>query len=397
MRLGSPWSACAPKPSGLGATLRTPCHPWDTHVSEGHQPEGLQVLPRPHPADLLAGCQRDRRAERLGQVEHHGRRALGARRAEPLRRPWPSDARRDLRRGQRPVTPPLCRGRGRDRQLGGPRRERVLRDRHLPPDRAQRRRRVSAERSPLPADGRGRGAVRHEHGPRGPLGYQPGQGRGDRQLEAPRPAAADRGGGRARQAPQAPPQRPAQARPYAGQPRACDGRGAGGPLAPAAAEAPGRGGGAHREAAAPDKRIAGNADRRRPPRSARTARRRRGEARAGACDPRLSREALRGGSRPADRDRRADRGRGGGTPAPGRDPGRGPRGDRARPRTGRVTRPRGARSARRPRGTAAAPRRTRRGTGRGGRGSSDGRARGRARQARRGRLGGGRAPEQGGR
>ena len=176
-------------------------------------------------------------------------------RAEPLGGPRPSDARRDLRRRQRPVAAPLRRGRGGDRQLRGPRRERVLRDLDLAADRAQRRRRVPAERRPLPPHGRRRGPLRHEHGPRGPLGDQPGQGRGDRQLEAPGPAPADRGGGRARQAPQAPPQRPAQAGPHARQPRAGDGRGAGGPLAPPAAEAAGRGGRAHRQAPAPVERA----------------------------------------------------------------------------------------------------------------------------------------------
>ena len=76
---------CAP--SGVASGRRASLPPSATlatcDVSEGHQPEGLQVLPRPHPADLLAGRQRDRRAERLGQVEHHRRGALGARRAEP--------------------------------------------------------------------------------------------------------------------------------------------------------------------------------------------------------------------------------------------------------------------------------------------------------------------------
>ena len=72
----------------------------------------------------------------------------------------------------------------------------------------------------------------------------------DRQLEAQGPPPADRGGGGARQAPQAPPQRPAQAGPHPRQPRAGDGRRARGALAPAAAEAPGRGGRADRQARA---------------------------------------------------------------------------------------------------------------------------------------------------
>ena len=55
--------------------------------------------------------------ERLRQVEHHRRGALGARRAEPGRDPRRLDAGRDLgrRRGRRPA--PRRRGRGRDRQL----------------------------------------------------------------------------------------------------------------------------------------------------------------------------------------------------------------------------------------------------------------------------------------
>ena len=54
-------------------------------ASELDHDQGLQVLPRAHQARLLAWRQRDRRAERLRQVERHRRRALGARRAEPAR------------------------------------------------------------------------------------------------------------------------------------------------------------------------------------------------------------------------------------------------------------------------------------------------------------------------
>ena len=74
---------------------------------------------------------------------------------------------------------------------------------------APARRRLLAERRPLPARRRHRGARRHQPRPRDALGDQPGPGRGDRSLEAARPAPADRGGRRARQAPQAPPPRPA--------------------------------------------------------------------------------------------------------------------------------------------------------------------------------------------
>ena len=80
------------------------CNPSHSHVSEGHQPEGLQVLPRPHPADLLAGRQRDRRARtarasRTSPTPCSGRWASRARSRDPR----PADARRDLRRRQRPV------------------------------------------------------------------------------------------------------------------------------------------------------------------------------------------------------------------------------------------------------------------------------------------------------
>ena len=111
------------------------------------------------------------------------------------------------------------RGRGRDRQLRRRRGLRVLRDLRQAPPRPLRRRRLLAERRPLPARRRHRGALRHQPRPRDALGDQPGQGRGDRPLQAARPAHADRGGRRARQAPQAPPPRAAEARAHPGQPR----------------------------------------------------------------------------------------------------------------------------------------------------------------------------------
>ena len=80
--------------------------------------EGLQVVPRPHQARLRPGRVGDRRPERLGQVEHHRRRALGARRAVPARGARPVDEGRDLRRRPRLPSPQRGRGRGRDRQLG---------------------------------------------------------------------------------------------------------------------------------------------------------------------------------------------------------------------------------------------------------------------------------------
>ena len=78
--------------------------------------EGLQVLPAPHQARLLARRGRGRRPERLGQVEHHRRRAVGAGRAEPAGRPRPDDEGRDLRRRPRHQGLERGRGRGGDRQ-----------------------------------------------------------------------------------------------------------------------------------------------------------------------------------------------------------------------------------------------------------------------------------------
>ena len=72
--------------------------------------------------------------------------------------------------------------------------------------------RVPRQRRALPADRRARAAVRHRPGQGDALGRLAGPCRGDRHLQAARPADADRGGGRARQAPQAPPPGPAQAR-----------------------------------------------------------------------------------------------------------------------------------------------------------------------------------------
>ena len=216
--------------SGYAASLQVVCDPCDQMYLKAINLKGFKSFPDRTRLTFCAGRQRDRRPERLRQVEHHRRGALGARRAEPHRRPRPVDARRDLRRRQGPVAAPLRRGRGGDRQLRGPRRQRVLRDLDHAADRAQRRRRVQAERRPLSPRRHRRGALRHEHGPRDALGDQPGPGRGDRQLEAPGPAPADRGGRRARQAPQAPPPRPAQARAHPRQPRAGARRRTGGPL-----------------------------------------------------------------------------------------------------------------------------------------------------------------------
>ena len=108
------------------------------------------------------------------------------------------------------------RGRGRARQLRRRARLGLLRDLDRPPAR--------------PRDGEGeyrlngarcrlvdvhRGAVRHRPRQGDALGRLAGPRRVDHPLEAARPAAADRGGRRARQAPQAPPPRAAQARAHA--------------------------------------------------------------------------------------------------------------------------------------------------------------------------------------
>ena len=116
--------------------------------------------------------------------------------------------------------------------------------------------RVPRQRRALPADGRARAAVGHRARQGDALRRLPGPRGGDRHLQAARPADADRGGGRARQAPQAPPPRAAQARADAGQPGPRAGRGARGAHAAAAAEAPGRGGRAARAARAADRRGA---------------------------------------------------------------------------------------------------------------------------------------------
>ena len=172
--------------------------------------------------------------ERMREVEHHRRRPLGPRRAEPAGGPRPVDAGRDLRRRQGPLRSQQRRGRGRHRQLRRRGRLGVLRDLGHAPPRPQRRWRLPPQRRPLPARRRHRGALRRQPRPRDAFGDRPGQGRGDRPLEATRAAAADRGGRRARQAPQAPPPRTAEAGADALEPRSRPRRRARGAL-PAAA------------------------------------------------------------------------------------------------------------------------------------------------------------------
>ena len=141
-------------------------------------------------------------------------------------------------------------------------------DRDLPRGRSLGRGHLPAERRALPPRRPARGALRLRPRQGDALGHQPGEGRGDRPLQARGPHRDDRGGGRAHEAPQAPPPRPAQAPPHAGQPRPRARRRARGPLAAAAAQAPGRGGRAARAARAPEPRSALGPDGGRPSRGA---------------------------------------------------------------------------------------------------------------------------------
>ena len=81
--------------------------------------QGVQVVPRSHEPGVRSGRERDRRAERLRQVERHRRGPLGAGRAEPALGARPVDAGHGLygRRGRR--AQPLRRGRGRPRDRRG--------------------------------------------------------------------------------------------------------------------------------------------------------------------------------------------------------------------------------------------------------------------------------------
>ena len=60
--------------------------------------KGFKSFPDRTRLEFGPGVERDRRPQRLGQVERHRRRAVGARRAVAGRRPRPVDAGRDLRR-----------------------------------------------------------------------------------------------------------------------------------------------------------------------------------------------------------------------------------------------------------------------------------------------------------
>ena len=79
--------------------------------------------------------------------------------------------------------------------------------------------RLPAERRPLPAHRRDRGSLRHGSRQGDPLGHLPGARGVDRDLQAARPQALDRGGGGPRQASQASPSRAAEAGAHAGESR----------------------------------------------------------------------------------------------------------------------------------------------------------------------------------
>ena len=269
------------------------------------------------------------------------------------------DAGRDLRRRPGRPAPHRGRGRGRARQRGRHRRPAAQRDLDRAQARPQRRGRLLAQRRPLPAHRRARGAVRHRPRQGDALGHLAGSRRRDRDVQAARPASADRGGGRARQAPQAPPPGPAEARAHPGERRPGARRRARGAQPPASAQAPVRSSPAARAPGAPDARRAPGAAGRPRARQARGARASRRGAVGGARE-RLAGDGVAhaGDARPPPRRRagagRADR-------APGAALAAGVRGARrgraagAAPRTGRPA-GRRARGPREPRGGRARPR-----------------------------------------
>ena len=146
--------------------------------------EGLQVLPRPDQARVRHGRVRRRRAERVGQVEHHRRRAVGARRAVPAGGARAGDEGRDLRRRSRRAGLEVRRGRGGDRQHRRPPVHRLLRHLDRAPAQPRRRGRVPPQRRPLPARRRDRGALRLRARQGDALGRLAGQGRADRACRA---------------------------------------------------------------------------------------------------------------------------------------------------------------------------------------------------------------------
>ena len=165
--------------------------------------------------------------------------------------------------------------------------------------------RVPHQRRQVPAHGRDRDPLGHRPGQGDALGRLAGARVGDRDLQAPRPADADRGGRRPRQAPQAPAPRATEARAHAGQPGPRAGRRARGAHAAEAFEAPGRGGRAARADRAPDGRGPLDPGPRRRPRRPRRAGRGRGGRGRGPGG------GVGDGGR-ADRRRQAPRGRRGG-------------------------------------------------------------------------------------
>ena len=210
--------------------------------------KGFKSFPDRTQLEFAPGRVGRRRPQRLGQVQRHRRGPVGDGRAVAARRPRPVDAGRDLRR--RPRRAGALHGRGRDRARQRRRRRSTCRSARSRSCAGWTARggRVPPQRRALPARRRARGAVGHRPGQGDALRRLAGPRRGDRHLQAARPAAAHRGGGRPRQAPQAPPPRPAQARAHPGQPRPRARRRARGAHAAAPAQAPGRGGRAARSA-----------------------------------------------------------------------------------------------------------------------------------------------------
>ena len=94
-----PRRARSRRPRSRRSTRWTKSEPADASALD--LDEGLQVLPAADQAGVRHGRVGGRRAQRLGQVEHHRRRALGARRAVAAGRARPDDEGRDLRRRPR--------------------------------------------------------------------------------------------------------------------------------------------------------------------------------------------------------------------------------------------------------------------------------------------------------
>ena len=221
------------------------------HVPQIPQPAGVQVLRRAHHARVHAGHQRDRGAQRLGEVQHRRRDRLGAGGAGPPGPPGRPDGRRDLRRQPGPRGAGNGRGQAGHRQLGRPHPGPHERARDQPGHLPQRGERVPHRGRGLPAAGHpgapGRDGDRTGHAHGGGAG--PAGGRADRPPGGTAPV--HRGSGRHRQA--SPPQGTgaAQAGVAGARSAPAPGRAGGAPQAAASVEATGRNGRSPREAHGP--------------------------------------------------------------------------------------------------------------------------------------------------